>query len=46
LPEDKLREIYRKNSDVKYKILDDKVMNMLIDTAKITDVKPDNKIIS
>jgi trigger factor len=38
LPQDKLRSIYEKNDDVKYRILDNKLMKFLIDSAKITEV--------
>lgn len=36
LPEEKLKNIYENNEDVKYRILDSKLMKLLIDNAKIT----------
>lgn len=48
LPVDKIKSIYEKNSDVKYRVLDDKLMKFLIDNAKIIEKeKPkEEKIIS
>jgi trigger factor len=37
LPADKLKNIYEKNPDVKYRILDDKLMEFLINNAKIKE---------
>jgi len=39
LPSDKLRTLYEKNPDVKYRILDDKLMEFLIQNAKIKEVE-------
>ncbi len=39
LPVDKLKNIYEKNPDVKYRILDDKLMEFLIQNAKIKVVE-------
>ncbi len=37
MDEDKIRKIYEKNSDVKFRVLDDKVMELLIKNAKIKE---------
>jgi FKBP-type peptidyl-prolyl cis-trans isomerase (trigger factor) len=37
LPVDKIKSIYEKNADVRYRVLDDKLMKFLIDNAKITE---------
>jgi trigger factor len=37
IPVDKIKGIYEKNADVKYRVLDDKLMKFLIDNAKITE---------
>jgi trigger factor len=39
LPVDKIRSVYEKNPDVKYRILDDKLMKFLIDNAKVKEVE-------
>ncbi len=39
LPADKLKGIYEKNPDIKYRILDDKLMNFLVENSKITEVE-------
>lgn len=39
LPADKLKKIYENNQDVKYRVLDDKLMKFLIDNAKINEVE-------
>jgi len=39
LPVEKIKAVYENNPDVKYRVLDDKLMNFLIENAKITDVK-------
>jgi len=39
LPADKIRKIYEKNTEVRYRILEDKIMKFLIDNAKIKEVK-------
>ena len=38
LPVDKIKTVYENNPDVRYRILDDKLMNFLIENAKIKDV--------
>lgn len=38
LPVDKIRNVYENNPDVKYRVLDDKLMNFLIENAKIKEV--------
>lgn len=45
IPVDKLRSIYEKNADVKYRLLDDKLMEFLISNAKIKETeKKEEKI--
>src|SRR4030095_9612618 len=44
LPVDKLKNIYEKNPDVKYRILDDKLMEFLIKNAKIKEVERKEQI--
>lgn len=39
LPVDKIKSVYENNPDVKYRVLDDKLMNFLIENAKIKDVE-------
>ena len=39
LPVDKIKSVYENNPDVKYRVLDDKLMQFLIDNAKIKDVE-------
>ncbi len=39
LPVDKIKSVYENNPDVKYRVLDDKLMQFLIDNAKINDVE-------
>ncbi|MEO8513799.1 MAG: hypothetical protein ABI543_09580, partial [Ignavibacteria bacterium] len=39
LPVDKIKTVYENNPDVKYRVLDDKLMTFLIENAKITDVE-------
>lgn len=39
LPVDKIKSVYESNPDVKYRVLDDKLMNFLIENAKIKDVE-------
>lgn len=39
LPVDKIRNVYEKNHDVKYRILDDKLMKFLIENSKIKEVE-------
>lgn len=39
LPVEKIKSVYESNPDVKYRVLDDKLMNFLIDNAKIKDVE-------
>ena len=39
MPVDKIKTVYENNPDVKYRVLDDKLMNFLIENAKITDVE-------
>ncbi len=44
LPVDKIKAVYENNADVKYRILDDKLMNFLIENAKVKEVlKTDEK---
>lgn len=44
LPVDKIKAVYENNADVKYRILDDKLMNFLIENAKVKEVlKSDEK---
>ena len=38
LPVDKIKSIYEKNEDVKYKILDNKLLDFLIQNSKIKEV--------
>jgi trigger factor len=42
LPVDKLKTIYENNPDLKYKVLDDKLMKFLIDNAKIKEVEKEH----
>lgn len=39
LPIDKIKGIYGKNTEIKYRVLDDKLMKFLIDNAKIKEVE-------
>lgn len=39
LPVEKIKAVYENNPDVKYRVLDDKLMNFLIENAKIKDVE-------
>lgn len=39
LPVDKIKSVYENNPDVKYRVLDDKLMNFLTENAKINDVE-------
>ena len=39
LPVEKIKAVYENNPDVKYRVLDDKLMNFLIENAKINDVE-------
>jgi trigger factor len=39
LPVDKIKSIYEKNTDIKYRVLDDKLMKFLIENAKIKEVE-------
>jgi trigger factor len=39
LPVDKIRKVYENNQDIKYRILDDKLMDFLIANAKIKEVE-------
>jgi len=39
LPEDKIKTIYEKNEDVKYRVLEDKLMKFLIENAKIKEIE-------
>jgi trigger factor len=39
LPVDKIRKVYESNQDIKYRILDDKLMDFLIANAKIKEVE-------
>lgn len=39
LPVEKIKSVYESNPDVKYRVLDDKLMNFLIENAKIKDVE-------
>jgi trigger factor len=39
IPTDKIRKIYENNTDVKYRILDDKLMDFLIANTKIKEVQ-------
>lgn len=39
LPVDKIKGVYESNPDVKYRVLDDKLMNFLIENAAIKDVE-------
>lgn len=39
LPVDKLKKIYENNQDVKYRVLDDKLMSFLIENAKIKEIE-------
>jgi len=39
LPVDKIKNIYDKNTEMRYRILDDKVMMLLIDNAKIKETE-------
>lgn len=39
LPVDKIKTVYENNPDVKYRVLDDKLMKFLIDNAKINNVE-------
>ncbi len=39
LPVDKIKTVYENNPDVKYRVLDDKLMTFLLDNAKITDIE-------
>ncbi|HRJ84773.1 MAG TPA: trigger factor [Ignavibacteria bacterium] len=39
LPVEKIKTVYENNPDVKYRVLDDKLMNFLIENAKINDVE-------
>ena len=37
IPEEKLIQMYRNNSEVKHKILDDKLLKLIVDNARITE---------
>ena len=39
IPADKIRSIYEKNDDIKYKLLDKKLLDFLIEHAKIKEVE-------
>lgn len=39
LPVDKIKGVYESNPDVKYRVLDDKLMNFLIENAAVKDVE-------
>ena len=39
IPADKLIEAYRENEDIKMKILNDKVLDLIISNAKITETE-------
>lgn len=39
LPEDKIRQIYENNPDVKYRILDEKLMKFLISNSEVSEEK-------
>jgi len=39
LPADKIKSIYEKNTEIKYRVLDDKLMKFLIDNAKIKEIE-------
>lgn len=39
LPVDKIRGVYEKNTEVRYRVLDDKLMKFLEDNAKVKDVE-------
>ncbi len=39
LPVDKIKSVYENNPDVKYRVLDDKLMNFLIENAKVKEVE-------
>ena len=43
LPVDKIKGIYDKNTEIRYRILDDKVMKFLTDNAKIKEVEKTKK---
>ncbi|MCC7158651.1 MAG: hypothetical protein IT281_03845, partial [Ignavibacteria bacterium] len=38
-PIDKIKSVYENNPDVKYRVLDDKLMNFLIENAKVKEVE-------
>lgn len=44
LPVDKIKNVYENNPDVKYRVLDDKLMNFLIDNAKITETEKTDEL--
>jgi trigger factor len=45
LPADKIRSVYEKNTEVRYRILDDKLMQFLIDNAKIKEVEKKDELL-
>lgn len=45
LPVDKIKNVYENNPDVKYRILDDKLMKFLIDNAKIKEIDKKDAVI-
>lgn len=45
LPVDKIRNVYEKNTEVRYRILDDKLMKFLEENAKIKEVEKQDELI-
>jgi len=39
IPVEKIKSIYEKNTDVRYRVLDDKLMKLLIENAKIKEIE-------
>lgn len=46
LPVDKIKTVYENNQDVKYRVLDDKLMKFLTDNAKINDIEKSDETLN
>lgn len=46
IPVEKIKSVYENNQDVKYRILDDKLMKFLIDNAKIKEIDKNDALIN